>query len=222
MGKQVKSHTNNRSIVPATRVLVADDHPVVLHGVAAMIGSIPDMAVVGKAHNGREAVELYLSLKPDIALLDLRMPELDGVGAVREIRAAIPSARIIILTTYENDDDIQRALEMGAQAYILKDATLEELTACIKAVLAGRKYVAASVAARLAERVTRVQLSVRELEVLRLLSAGKANKEIASELSISESTVKLHVTNVFAKLEVSNRTEAMRAALQRGLIRMPE
>lgn len=206
---------------PATRVLVADDHEVVRGGVVSIVERQPGFQVVGQAGDGAEAVAAYGRLRPDVVLLDLRMPVMEGVEAVRRIRAMDPAARIVILTTYDSDDDIENALQAGAQAYLLKDATAADIIACIRAVLAGRKFVAPAVAAKLADKVTRVALTAREMDVLRLVCAGKANKEIAADLFITESTVKLHTNYVFTKLGVSNRTEAMRVALERGLVRLP-
>lgn len=203
-----------------TTVLIADDHEVVRAGIATVIRSMSGYQLVGEARNGREAVQLFTAHHPDIVLMDLRMPETDGLEALRQIREASSTARVIILTTYDTDDDIERALYAGAQAYLLKDATKAELQSCIKAVLAGQKHVAPAVAARLADRLTSVQLTAREMDVLRFICRGLSNKQIAAELFVTESTVKLHANNVFEKLGVSSRTEAMRAALQRGLVRL--
>lgn len=211
---------NREASHPGTTVLIADDHEVVRAGIATVIKSIPGYKLVGEARNGSEAVQLFKQHRPDIVLMDLRMPETDGLEALRQIREAHGAARVIILTTYDTDDDIERALHAGAQAYLLKDATKAELVSCIKAVLAGHKHVAPAVAARLADRLTSVQLTAREMDVLRFICRGLSNKQIASELFVTESTIKLHANNVFAKLGVSSRTEAMRAALQRGLVRL--
>ena len=202
------------------RVLLADDHEVVRAGVAFMINRQPDMAVVAEAKNGREAATLFEQTKPDVALVDLRMPEADGVECVRLIRLHDPAARILILTTYDTDEDIQLALQAGASGYLLKDVTEAELVACVRKAAAGQTCVAPAVAAKLADRLRRVQLTAREMDVLKLMAEGKANKEIAAALFITESTVKLHANNLFQKLGVSSRTEAMRVALQRGLIRL--
>lgn len=208
--------------VAQTRVLVADDHPVVRAGVAWMINRQPDMTVVAQAATGREAVALHRSLRPHIALIDLRMPDLDGAEAVRRIRASDPDARVLVLTTYDTDEDIQLALRAGAGGYLLKDAPEAELIEGVRGVLAGRTCIAPAVAAKLADRLRRVQLTAREMDVLKLMAEGRSNKEIAAELSIVESTVKLHANNLFGKLGVQSRTEAMKVALQRGLIRLPE
>ncbi len=203
------------------RILIADDHQVIRSGVRGMLSACAGFEIVGEASNGRQAVEMYEKYLPDVALVDLRMPEFEGVEVVRRVRLRHPNARIIILTTYDTDEDIDLALQAGAKAYLLKDVTGQELGACVRDVFNGRTRVAPAVAAKLAERVTRVQLTARELDVLRLLSDGKANKQIASDLGVTESTVKLHTNNLFQKLGVSSRTEAMKVALQRGLIRLP-
>jgi two-component system, NarL family, response regulator len=203
------------------RILVADDHAVVRGGVVAILGQQPDMTVVGEAADGQTALVLYAEHRPDVTMVDLRMPGLDGVGVIERIRALNAEARIVILTTYDTDDDIERGLRAGARAYLLKDVTPEELAACVRDVHAGRTRVAPAVAARLAERLGQVRLSTRELEVLRLLADARSNKEIASALDITIGTVKTHVNALFAKLGVGSRTEAMKVALQRGLIRSP-
>lgn len=202
------------------RVLLADDHEVVRAGVAFMINRQPDMEVVAEARNGREAAALFERVKPDVALVDLRMPEADGVECVRLVRASDPAARVLILTTYDTDEDIQLALQAGASGYLLKDVAEADLVACVRKAAAGQTCVAPAVAAKLADRLRRVQLTAREMDVLKLMADGKANKEIAAALFITESTVKLHANNLFQKLGVSSRTEAMRVALQRGLIRL--
>lgn len=202
------------------RILIADDHAVVLEGLSAMIGRQPDMRVVAEAGSGRDAVALWRKYRPDVTLLDLRMPELDGVGATEEIRRQDASARIIVLTTYDTDEQIYRALKAGAKGYLLKDARREALLECIRRVHAGETCVPADLAAKLAGRVSGESLSAREMDVLVLLARGKSNKEIAADLFISETTVKSHVKSVFAKLNVLSRTEAIAAAVGRGLIQL--
>ncbi len=202
------------------RVLIADDHTVVREGLAAIIGRQPDMQVVAEANNGREAVALWKQHRPDVTLLDLRMPELDGAGAMVEIRTEDASARVIILTTYDSDEDIYRGMQAGARAYLLKDARREDLVECIRRVRAGGVFVPPEIAAKLAERVGGEDLTPREIEVLRLLAGGKSNKEIGGSLFISEATVKSHMKSIFAKLSVLSRTEAIAAASRRGLIRL--
>ena len=202
------------------RILVADDHALLRAGVVSVLRQESGLVVVGEAANGEEAVRRYCALRPDIVLLDLQMPVLDGVGAIEQIRAANADARVLVLTTFDADDDIERALRAGAKGYLLKDASAGELVSAIRDVHAGKTRVAPAVAAKLAERVSQLQLTMRELGVLRLLAKGKSNKEIGVALSIAESTVKVHVTNLFEKLKVSSRTEAIAVAAHRGLIRM--
>jgi two-component system NarL family response regulator len=201
-------------------VLVADDHALLRTGVANIINQEPDLRVVAEAANGREAVEAYDRLRPDVTLLDLRMPVMEGVEAVRQIRERDPNARVIVLTTYDTDHDIARALKAGAKAYILKDIAADDLISCIHDVLAGKTYLAPAAAAKLAEGVTRVQLTPREMTTLRLMADGKTNKEIANDLAISERTVKTHLGHLFEKLGVTNRTEAIKVATRRGLVRL--
>jgi DNA-binding NarL/FixJ family response regulator len=202
------------------RVLVVDDHALFRTGVANIINQEPDLRVVAEAGNGVEAVAAFEQHHPDVTLLDLRMPVMDGVEVVRRIRQQEPHARVVVLTTYDTDDEIARALKAGAKAYVLKDIAAEDLVACIRDVLAGKTYLAPAAAAKLAEGVTHVQLTPRELATLRLTADGKANKEIASELGISERTVKTHLGNLFEKLGVTSRTEAIKVATRRGLVRL--
>jgi len=213
------SEVEDRPLVKAT-VLVVDDHALLRTGVANIINLEADLQVVAEAENGRQAVEAFERHRPDVTLLDLRMPEMEGVEAVRQIRAVDPNARVIVLTTYDTDHDIARALKAGAKAYILKDISADDLINCIRDVLAGKTYLAPAAAAKLAEGVTRVQLTPREMAALRLMADGKANKEIASELAISERTVKTHLGHLFEKLGVTSRTEAIKVATHRGLVRL--
>jgi DNA-binding NarL/FixJ family response regulator len=201
-------------------VLVVDDHALFRTGVANIINQEPDLRVVAEAANGAEAVEAYERVQPDVILLDLRMPVMEGVEAVRRIRARDPRARVIVLTTYDTDEEISRALKAGAKAYVLKDISADDLVGCIRDVLAGKTYIAPAAAAKLAEGVTRVQLTPRELSTLRLMADGKANKEIANELGISDRTVKTHLGHLFEKLGVASRTEAIKVATRRGLVRL--
>jgi two-component system, NarL family, response regulator len=201
------------------RVLVVDDHALLRTGVANIINHEPDLEVVAEAGDGREAVDAFERWRPDVTLMDLRMPVMEGVEAIRRIRAIDPHARVVVLTTYDADEDIARALEAGAKAYILKDIAAAALVACIHDVLAGKTYLAPSAAAKLAERVTQVHLTPRELVTLRLMADGHSNKEIATALSISERTVKTHLGHLFEKLGVTSRTEAVRVATRRGLVR---
>ena len=201
-------------------VLVVDDHALVRTGVVKIISHESDLQVVAEAANGLEAVEAYKKHHPDVTLLDLRMPVMEGVEAVRQIRELDPQAKVIVLTTYDTDEDISRALKAGAKAYVLKDISADALVACIHDVLAGKTYLAPAAAAKLAEGVARVQVTPRELATLRLLSDGKSNKEIASILGISERTVKSHLGHLFEKLGVTSRTEAVKVATRRGLVRL--
>jgi len=200
------------------RILIVDDHPVVREGLVALIERREDMTVVGEGNNGREAIELFRRFTPDVTLLDLRMPEVDGVTAITGIREQAPTARIVVLTTYDSDEDIYRGLRAGAKAYLLKDTPPQELLDTIRAVHAGQTRIPPDVAAKLAERMTGPELTHRELDVLRLLMAGKSNKEIAAALFISEGTVKTHVNNILGKLGANDRTQAVTTALKRGLV----
>ena len=202
------------------RVLLVDDHALLRTGVANIINQERDLHVVAEAANGAEGVDAFREHRPDVTLLDLRMPVMEGVEAVRRIRDIDSQARVIVLTTYDADEDIARALQAGAKAYVLKDISADALIECIHDVLAGKTYVAPSVAAKLAERVTRIQLTPRELSTLRLMADGKANKEIAADLGISERTVKTHLGHLFEKLGVTSRTEAVKIATRRGLVRL--
>src|SRR5512134_1947851 len=208
-----------RTNTPAS-VLLVDDHALLRTGVANIINQESDLRVVAEATNGVEGLEAFKMHRPDVTLLDLRMPVMEGVEAVREIRAIDPQARVIVLTTYDADEDIARALQAGAKAYILKDIAASALVACVHDVLKGKTYLAPAAAAKLAERVTQVQLTPRELSALQLMADGKANKEIAADLGISERTVKTHLGHLFEKLGVTSRTEAVKVANRRGLVRM--
>ncbi len=210
---------NNDAVI---RILVADDHPVVRAGLAAIIDQQDDLTVVGEARSGREAVEMYSGLRPDLALIDLRMPEMDGVTAITTIRAAFPTARLLVLTTYDGDEDIFRGLQAGAKGYLLKDAGREALLEAIRAVHAGKTHIPPDVATRLAERMAGPTLTPREQEVLHLIVAGKSNQEIGRMLFIAEGTVKVHVNSILAKLDVNDRTQAATAALRRGFVHLDE
>lgn len=201
-------------------VLIADDHSVVRQGLVSLIEDKADMRVIGEASNGREATELWKKHRPDVTLLDLRMPELDGVGAIKVIRAADENARIIVLTTYDGDEDIYRAIQAGAKGYLLKDVPCEALLDCVRRVYHGDTCVPVHLAAKLARRVSGQTLSEREINVLKLLAQGKSNKEIGSALFISEGTVKSHMKRIFGKLGVISRTEAIAKATRRGLIQL--
>ena len=202
------------------RILVADDHPLIREGVRTFISRAPDMKVVAEAADGREAVDQCMRQKPDVALIDLRMPELDGIRTIAAIREKAPEVRTIILTTFSGDDDIYRALRSGAKAYLLKDAPGEELLSCIRAVALGNTWISPLAAAHLTERMSQDNLTGRELEVLRRVAIGKSNKEIAAELDISDGTIKVHISHVLRKLGVTGRTEAVAMAVKRGIVHM--
>jgi two-component system, NarL family, response regulator len=202
------------------RVLIADDHPVVREGLVALINRHPDMVVVAEAANGRQMVDEFLLHRPDVALVDLRMPEMDGADAITAVRERVPAARLIVLTTYDDDEDIQRGLRAGAKACMLKDAPREELLDCVKAVHEGRTHIPPAIATKLAETLGAPTLTARELEVLKLVADGKSNKEIARLLSVTEGTVKSHLSALLGKLDASDRTQAVTIALRRGLLRL--
>lgn len=202
------------------RVLIADDHFVVRMGLTAVITTQPDMVVVAEAANGRQALEFFRHHRPDVTLMDLRMPEMDGLEAITAIRKEFPDSRFIVLTTYDGDEDIYRALQAGARSYLLKDMLQDGLVEAIRAVHAGQRRIPAEVAGRLAERMDRTELTSRETEVLRLIVEGKSNKEIAARLKIAEGTVKIHINNILSKLGVTDRTQAATFALQRGIIHL--
>ena len=202
----------------AIRVLSVDDHPLLREGIASLLAGQDDLKLVAEASNGREAVEQFRAHRPDVTLMDLQMPEMDGVEAMIAIRAEFASARIIVLTTYVGDVQVLRALEAGAQAYLLKSVLRKELPEAIRLVHAGHKRIVPEVATTLAEHAADEALSLREIEVLRLIAAGNANKIIAAELSITEETVKGHVKNILAKLAANDRTHAVTIGLKRGII----
>jgi len=204
----------------AIRVMVADDHPVVREGLAALIGRQPDMSVVGEAANGQEAIELFRQQRPDVALMDLRMPQVDGIGAIQAIHTEFPNAHILVLTTYEGDEDIYRGLRAGAQGYLLKDTPREALLEAIRAASSGQTRLPAEMATKLAERLRSPEMTARELEVLQLIAAGHSNQEIAKALFIAESTVKAHVNSLLSKLGVNDRTQAVMKAVKRGIIHL--
>jgi len=201
------------------RVLIADDQSLFRRGLAAIINMEEGTVVVGEAGNGREAVDTWRALQPDVVLMDLRMPEMDGIEAIKLIRGENPRAAIIVLTTFDHDEDVYAGLRSGARAYLLKDVQPDELFRCIRAVRSGEMYVHSKVAAKLAMRVQEEHLTDREVEILELLAQGKSNKGIASALSISESTVKSHLKSMFGKLDVTSRAEAIALAARRGLVR---
>lgn len=204
------------------RVLTADDHAVMRAGIAAMIANERDITIVGEAANGIEAVSLYALHRPDVVLMDLRMPRMDGLTAIRAIRAGDPNARVLALTTYDGDTDIFRALSAGACAYLVKDVLVGELVSAIRGVAAGHRVIPSFVAGRLAEFTPRLDLTPREVEVLRLVAKGLRNKEIARVIGRADGTVKVHIKNILEKLVVDDRTEAVTLALQRGIIHLDD
>jgi two-component system NarL family response regulator len=202
------------------RVMVVDDHPLMREGIAAVIGGQNDMVLVGEASDGREAVEAWQRLRPDVVLMDLRMPGMDGIEAIAAIRAQAPQARIIVLTTYRGDVQVVRALSAGASGYLLKSLLRRELLDTIRDVHGGARRVPPEIAAGIAEHLSDESLSARELDVLQSVAAGNANKLVAGELGISEETVKAHMKNILAKLGARDRTHAVTIAIKRGIIEL--
>jgi DNA-binding NarL/FixJ family response regulator len=203
-----------------TRILVADDHYLVRMGLVGLVNTQPGLKIVGEASDGRQAVELYEKLQPDLVLMDTRMPVKDGIEATLEIRAKHPQARILMLTAFDGDADIRRALEAGAQGYVLKSSTGEKLIPALHAVAQGRLWLPQEITARLDSKKSFEQLTPREVEILNELAKGLANKQIADVFNITEYTVKGHLKNILAKLRVADRTEAVTVALQRGIIHL--
>lgn len=202
------------------RVLCADDHPLVRKGIASILANEGDMQLVGEAATGREAVQKYRELKPDVVLMDLRMPDMTGIEATREIRKEDPEAKIIALTSYDGDQDIYRAIEAGVRGYILKEMVHTKVLDAIRTVQAGKRLVPPEVAQRLSEYFPQVALTPREVEVLSYVAKGMANKEIAHKLGTASGTVKMHVQNILAKLGASDRTHAVTIALERGILHL--
>lgn len=202
------------------RVILADDHPVVREGLGAVLVRQPDFALVAEAENGAQAVELYREHRPDVLLMDLRMPVMSGLDAVRAIIAEFPDARILAVTTYEGDADIRRVLEAGARGYLLKDMLLDDLVRAIRAVHDGARVIPNAVAAKLAEFPERNDLTARELDVLEFVARGLSNKEVARAIGRTDETVKIHLKSIFVKLDVTDRTKAVTVALARGLIHL--
>jgi len=218
----------NEQIPTKIKIIIVDDHPVVREGLTSMLSRESDIEVVGTAENGAVAIKKASELQPDIMLMDLRMPEVDGVTAMCEIKARSPDIKFIVLTTYDNDEYIFKGIEAGARAYLLKDAPREELFRAIRAVYKGDSLIEPAVAGKVLDRLAELSrqaqtsegLSERELEVLKLMAKGTSNKLIAATLNIGESTVKTHIQSIFQKLEVNARTEAVTEAIKRGIIRL--
>jgi two-component system, NarL family, response regulator len=204
---------------PTIRILIADDHPPLRAGLASILNAQTDLTVVAEAGTGREALQQAAMYNPDVFIVDLRMPDGDGVETIGKLLAAKPETKILVLTTYDNEEDIFKALQAGARGYILKDTTREEIIEAVRAVHAGKRYLPQAIAARLADRMIRPTLSPREFDVLRLVSRGRSNKEIAAAMFISEETVKSHIKGIYQKLDVHDRAESVTAALRRGLLR---
>lgn len=206
---------------PLIRILIADDHAIVREGLSVIISMQKDMQLVGQASDGAETMALYAKYKPDVVLLDLRMPKKDGFQVVTELMERDPRAHIIIITTYDGDEDIRRSLKAGAKAYLLKDSPRQEIWNTIRLVHAGQSSLPPAIAAKIAESFSKPELSGREKEVLHLIALGKSNKEIGTDLHISEGTVKTHVKSILSKLDAMGRTEAIAIALKRGLVSPP-
>ena len=202
------------------RILTADDHPLIRAGVTSFLATEPGMKVVAEATNGEEALEKYRQARPDLVLMDLSMPVMDGLEATRAILAEFPDARIVVLTTYAGDEDIHRALEAGAMGYLVKDMLAAEVLKVIRSVMAGRRGIPPTIAAKLAEHTPRIALTPRETEVICLMATGLTNAQIAERIGRTEETVKVHVKNVLQKLDVRDRTEAVAVAARRGFIRL--
>ena len=202
------------------KIMIVDDHYLVRVGLTSIIGLEQDMTVCAEASSGEQAVSLFVSKRPDVTLMDVRLPGITGIQATEMIRGQFPEARVIVLSTYISDEEVYAALKVGAMAYLVKSVAREELIQAVRKAAAGRRHVPADLAARLADRMSRASLSSRELEVLRLLVGGKRNREIANALDITEGTVKLHVSSILGKLGAVDRTEAVTVALQRGLIQL--
>lgn len=200
------------------RVLIVDDHPVVREGLASIVAREPDLSVVAQAKNGQEAIELFRLHHPDLTLLDLSLPDISGVEVISQLIQEFPLARFAVLSVFDGNEDIYRALKAGAMTYLLKDSKPEELLHAIREASLGNRYLSPTVAAKLAERIAEDYLTVREHDVIRLMSDGKTNKQIADELRLSEGTVKTHVTNILEKLKVTSRSHAIVESLRRGIV----
>jgi DNA-binding NarL/FixJ family response regulator len=202
------------------RILVVDDHKIVRQGIVSLLNTVADLQVVAEAADGQEAIDAHRLHKPDVTLMDLRLPKIGGADAITRIRQEHPTARIIVLTTFDGDEDIFRALQAGAKGYLLKGMDIDELTDAIRSVYAGKSRIPAAVAEKLADRMGGPALTAREIEVLKRIVAGRSNKEIAQDLIISEATVKTHINSILSKLGVTDRTQAATSALQRGIVHL--
>jgi two-component system NarL family response regulator len=200
------------------RIMLVEDHHVVRQGLVALLSTMDDLEIVGSVGDGLEAIDTFRKVEPDVTLIDLQLPKLGGADTIRQIRTEFPQARFIVLTTFDGDEDIYRALQAGARAYLLKGMPLEELLTTIHAVHSGKLHIPSAVAEKLAERLSGQELTPRELSVLERIVAGRANKEISADLSISEATVKTHINSMLGKLGVADRTHAATVAIQRGLV----
>ncbi|MDR3709467.1 MAG: response regulator transcription factor [Capsulimonadaceae bacterium] len=204
------------------RILLVDDHPALRMGLALLLNGEPDMAVVGEARSGEEAVEMFAARQPDISLMDLRMGSMSGVHAIQTIRASFPTARIIVLTSYDRDEDVYQSLRAGAMAYLLKETPYEEIASAIRTVHSGRRHFPSRISEKLAERMAMPDLNERELDILRLMSCGLSNKEIAAELSVAVGTVKYYINSILTKLNAEDRTQAVIKGVKRGLVELTE
>jgi len=210
--------SSNKPTGDSIRVLVVEDHHVVRQGLVALLNVVDGLEVVGEAADGVEAITQFRKHKPDVTLMDLRLPRMGGVDVIQRIRVETPQARFVVLTTYDGDEDIYKALKAGARAYLLKGMTTDELVATIRTVHAGKSHIPPAIAERLAERMGTEDLTIRELDVLEQIVQGKSNKEIGTELDISEATVKTHINSLLSKLGVTDRTQAATAAIRRGIV----
>jgi two-component system, NarL family, response regulator len=213
--------TNSKpALVKQIRIVIADDHPVVREGLGALVSSQQDMKIVSEAANGKQAVEKFFLHRPDVLLLDLRMPVMNGMETIRAIMEKAPEAKIIVLSTYDGDEDVYRALQAGAKAYLLKDSPRDQLLDSIRGVYSGQLSIPSAIGARLAASMGAPKLTEREIDITKLLVAGKSNKEIGASLGVTEGTVKVHARRMFKKLGAAGRTEAIRMALERGIVHL--
>jgi DNA-binding NarL/FixJ family response regulator len=218
LSKDTANTSSNKPTGDSIRVLVVEDHHVVRQGLVALLNVVDGLEVVGEAADGVEAITQFRKHKPDVTLMDLRLPRMGGVDVIQRIRVETPQARFVVLTTYDGDEDIYKALKAGARAYLLKGMTTDELVATIRTVHAGKSHIPPAIAERLAERMGTEDLTIRELDVLEQIVQGKSNKEIGTELDISEATVKTHINSLLSKLGVTDRTQAATAAIRRGIV----